>query len=279
MTYYSYHTHTTYCDGKAKAEAFIKRAMELQMKAIGFSSHAPFPIEVCWNMAENQLMNYVNEIRSLSAKYQNEIDVYLSLELDYIPGVTKPFAHTKEVYGLDYTIGSVHLIKSPIDNEFLFLDGPDTNYSHGLECFYQGDIKKMVTDYYSQINEMILQEKPGIIGHIDKIKMNNKGRYFSEDEKWYQYLLKETIGVIKETDCIVEINTRGLYTKKSKSFYPDLSFAKECKKHKIPMTISTDAHHPDELLLYFNEATEMLKESGYDSVRIYDKGEWKNVSI
>jgi histidinol-phosphatase (PHP family) len=279
MTYYSFHTHTTYCDGKAKAEVFIKRAIELQMKAIGFSSHAPFPIEVSWNMAEDQLMNYVNEIRSLSAKYQDEIDVYLSLELDYIPGVTKPFAQIKEAFGLDYTIGSVHLIKSPINNEFLFLDGPDTNYSHGLECFYQGDIKKMVKDYYHQVNEMILQEKPDIIGHIDKIKMNNKGRYFSEDERWYQNLLMETIDVIKETDCIVEINTRGLYTKKSMSFYPDLNFAKECKKNKIQMTISTDAHHPDELLLYFNEATEMLKESGYDSIRVYDKGKWGNVGI
>ncbi len=279
MTYYSYHTHTSYCDGKAKAEAFIKRAIELQMKAVGFSSHAPFPIEVCWNMDEDQLMNYVNEIKSLSVKYQEDIDVYLSLELDYIPGITKPFAQMKEACSLDYTIGSVHLIKSPIENEFLFLDGPDTNYTHGLECFYQGDIKKMVRDYYAQINEMIIQEKPDIIGHIDKIKMNNKGRYFSEDEKWYQDLLNETIDVIKETDCIVEINTRGLYTKKSKLFYPDLNFAKECKKNQIPVTISTDAHHPDELLLYFNEAAEMLKESGYDSVLIYDKAEWVNVGI
>ncbi|RXQ95644.1 histidinol-phosphatase HisJ family protein [Ancylomarina salipaludis] len=279
MMYFSYHTHTDYCDGKAKAEAFIQRAIELQMHAVGFSSHAPFPVEVSWNMAENQLNNYVSEIKALSEKYQNEIDVYLSLELDYIPGLTKPFAQVKEALGLDYTIGSVHLIQSPVDNEFLFLDGPDTNYSHGLECLYQGDIKKMVSDYFSQVNEMILVQKPDIIGHIDKIKMNNKGRYFSEDEKWYQDLLKETIAVIKETDCIVEINTRGLYTKKSPAFYPDINFAKACFKNQIPMTISTDAHHPDELLLYFEEASEMLKESGYDSIRIYDKGKWKNIGI
>ncbi|MRT94124.1 histidinol-phosphatase [Ancylomarina sp. 16SWW S1-10-2] len=279
MNYYSYHTHTSYCDGKAKAEAFIQRGIDLQMKAIGFSSHAPFPLDVSWNMVENQLMNYVDEIKFLSTKYQNEIDVYLSLEIDYIPEFTKSFAHMKEVCALDYTIGSVHLIKSPIKNEFVFLDGPDTNYSHGLECLYQGDIKQMVTAYYHQVNEMILQEKPDIIGHIDKVKMNNKGRYFSEDEKWYQNLLLETIDIIKGTECIVEINTRGLYTKKSKSFFPELNFAKECKKNKIPMTISTDAHHPDELLSYFNEAVEMLKESGYDSVRIYDKGVWKNAAI
>ena len=38
-------------------------------------------------------------------------------------------------------------------------------------------------------------------------------------------------------------------------------------------------HHPDELLLYFDEASEMLKESGYDSIRIYDKGKWNDVGI
>jgi len=279
MTYFSYHTHTNYCDGKARAEAFIKRAIELGMKAVGFSSHAPFLVNVSWNMDENRLMSYVSEIRALSAKYQEEIDVYLSLELDYIPGITQTFEQRIKQCGLDYTIGSVHLVKSPVENEFLFLDGPDTNYSHGLECFYKGDVKKMVKDYFSQINEMILDQRPDIIGHIDKIKMNNKGRYFSEEEKWYQDLLKESIAVIKETDCIVEINTRGLYTKKSPAFYPDFNFAKTCRKHKIPMTISTDAHHPDELLLNFDDAAKMLKESGYDSIRIYDKGRWKDVGI
>lgn len=279
MTYFSYHTHTHYCDGKAEAEAFVKRAIEFQMKAVGFSSHAPFPVEVSWNMHENQLKNYVNEINSLKRKFREKLDIYLSLEIDYIPGVTKPFDQIKKECGLDYTIGSVHLIKSPVKNEYLFLDGPDTNYTHGLECLYHGDIKKMVRDYFYQVNEMILEQKPDVIGHIDKIKMNNKGRYFSENEKWYQNLLEESIDLIKETDSIVEINTRGLYTKKSPAFYPDMNFAKICQKHKIPMTISTDAHHPDELLLYFDEAAIMLKESGYDSIRIYDKGRWREEAI
>ena len=203
MSYFSYHTHTNYCDGKAKAEAFVKRAIELNMKAVGFSSHAPLPVDVSWSMAEGQLNNYVSEIRSLGDKYRDDLDVYLSLEMDYLPGVTKPFAEVKEAYGLDYTIGSVHLVKSPVENEFLFLDGPDTNYAHGIECLFDGDIKKMVKAYYNQVNEMIVGQKPDVVGHIDKIKMNNKGRYFSEDAAWYQSLLYECIGVLKESDCIV----------------------------------------------------------------------------
>jgi len=279
MSYFSYHTHTDYCDGKAKAEAFIKRAIDLQMKAVGFSSHAPISVDVSWSMAEGQLNNYVSEIRTLGQKYQHDLDVYLSLEMDYLPGVTKPFSQVKEAYGLDYTIGSVHLVKSPVANEFLFLDGPDTNYAHGLECMFDGDIKKMVKAYYNQINEMIVGQKPDVVGHIDKIKMNNKGRYFSEDATWYQSLLSECIGVLKESDCILEINTRGLYTKKSPNFFPDSSFIKACRKNNIPVTISTDAHHPDELLLYFDDAARMLKETGYDSVWLYDKGVWKDVEL
>lgn len=279
MNYFSYHTHTHYCDGKAEPEVFIKRAIELGMKAIGFSSHAPFPIEVAWNMSEDQLLNYTEEIKGLAGKYQDEIDVYLSMELDFIPDVTHPFSEMKEAYELDYTIGSVHLIKSPVKGAYVFLDGPASNYVQGLTCFYDGNVKRMVKDYFGQMNEMILGQKPDIIGHIDKIKMNNKGRYFSEDESWYRNLLNETIAVIRETDCIVEINTRGLYTKKSPAFFPDRYMARLCKQNKIPMTISTDAHHPDELLLYFNEAKKMLKESGYDSIRIYDKGYWKDIGI
>jgi len=279
MSGFSFHTHTNYCDGKAQAVAFVKRAIDLQMKAIGFSSHAPIPLDVSWSMAEDQLKNYVSEVRELGYKYDDELDVYLSLEMDYIPGMTKPFAQVKEAYGLDYTIGSVHLVKSPVENEFLFLDGPDTNYVQGLECLFDGDVKKMVKAYFNQINEMITEQKPDVVGHIDKIKMNNKGRYFSENETWYQNLLNESIDVLKESDCIVEINTRGLYTKKSPDFFPDARFIKACHKNNIPVTISTDAHHPDELLLYFDGAAKILKESGYDSVWVYDKGIWKDVEL
>ena len=73
-----------------------------------------------------------------------------------------------------------------ITDELWFIDGPDKNYVIGIENIFNNDIKKAVTNYYRQIQEMVITQKPDIIGHLDKIKMNNKARFFSEDEKWYK---------------------------------------------------------------------------------------------
>lgn len=279
MNYFSYHTHTTYCDGKSTAEEMVLRAIELGITAIGFSSHAPLPKKEVWSMAQNGLADYIAELESLKQKYKSQIQIYLSLEIDYIPNVTKSFHDFKREANLDYTIGSVHLVKAGAESEFWFLDGPDTNYIHGIEVLFDGDAQKAVTTYYKQVIEMIETQKPDIIGHIDKVKMNNKGRFFSEQDAWYIDLLDKTIRIIKKSGAIVEVNTRGIYKGKSESFFPDSYFLKECKKNSIPITISSDAHHIDELVAGFDLAKALLKEIGFETVRVFDCGEWCDIAL
>lgn len=121
---------------------------------------------------------------------------------------------------------------------------------------------------------MITTQNPDIIGHIDKVKMNNKGRYFSETEPWYIRLLEETLEVVAQSNSIVEVNTRGLYKKKSPSLFPDDYFLKRCCELNIPLTISSDAHHPDELLLNFHTAQQRIKQLGGNSLFKLEKGKW-----
>ncbi len=274
MNYFSYHTHTTFCDGKNTAEEFVERAIDLGLSAVGFSSHAPLVQNEPWSMPLQSLKEYSAEVEGLKLKYRPKIQIYLSLEIDYIPEVTKSFKELKKEAGLDYTIGSVHLVKAKSDSEYWFLDGPDTNYIHGIEVLFDGDAQKAVTAYYNQVIEMIETQKPDIVGHVDKVKMNNKGRFFSENEKWYIDLLDETIKVIKNSGTIVEVNTRGIYKKKSDSFFPGLYFLRECKKYAVPVTISTDAHHVDELVSGFDIAVSLLKDIGFESVRVFVNGGW-----
>lgn len=274
MNYFSYHTHTTYCDGKSTAEEMVLRAIELDLSAIGFSSHAPLPQKEIWSMPRHRLKEYVAELLELKYRYRSQIQIYASLEIDYIPGVTKSFEEFKKDAGLDYTIGSVHLVKAENHEEYWFLDGPDTNYIHGIEVLFDGDAKKAVTTYYHQVIEMIETQKPDVLGHVDKVKMNNKGRFFLEEDQWYLDLLDKTIDVIKDHGTIVEVNTRGLYKKKSDSFFPDVYFLKKCWEYDISVTISSDAHHVDELVLGFDLAKSLLKDIGFEKVRIFEKGQW-----
>ncbi|GAL32252.1 histidinol-phosphatase [Vibrio maritimus] len=82
------------------------KANSLGFTSVGFSSHAPLPFDNDFCMQADKLEAYVKEISAL--KGHTETQVYLGLELDFIPGVTAPKHPRWEGVELDYKIGSVH---------------------------------------------------------------------------------------------------------------------------------------------------------------------------
>ncbi|MGQ1909289.1 histidinol-phosphatase HisJ [Marinifilum sp. RC60d5] len=274
MTHFSFHTHSSFCDGKMTPETYVLHAISLGMSSIGFSSHAPLHDNFVWAMKSDNLESYLSEIERLKKKYEGEITIFLSLEIDYVPGVSQSFEKWKQECALDYTIGSVHLVKAGSERDFWFLDGPDRNYSKGINELFYGDVQKAVSSYYNQVIEMIKEQKPDVIGHIDKVKMNNKNIFFDEKEDWYIDLLDRTLASVEESNCIVEVNTRGIYKKKSQELFPDSYFLEQCYRRKIRMTISSDAHHPDELIAGFDTAKKRLKDIGFEYVYVFFEGEW-----
>jgi histidinol-phosphatase (PHP family) len=280
MQLFNFHTHTHYCDGSSEPEAYVKRAIDLGFSALGFSGHAPIPFKNEFAIKEEELQNYCDSIRSLQTKYADVIKIYLALEIDYIPGFTKDFEEFNKNCKLDYTIGSVHLVVNPQNEKRWFIDGGDiSKFDYGLQTVFNNDIKLAVKAYYHQINSMITTQKPYIIGHFDKIKMNNKNRFFTQDEKWYQDLVMESLEIIKSQHSIVEVNTRGLYKKRSDELFPSLPILKEMLRMDIPITISADAHKPEELELLFHETAVQLKEIGYTTLMVFNCQAWKEAAI
>jgi len=277
---YNFHTHTSYCDGSSLPEEYVRTAIRSGLKSIGFSGHAPVPMENGFAIRNTEsLIKYCEEIGMLKDKYTGVINVFLALEADYIPGVSTTFSHFRKEYDLDYIIGSVHLVKNTEGNLW-FIDGPERNsWLMGLSDDYDMDIRKAVTAYYRQVSEMVESQKPDILGHFDKVKMHNKGEYFKEDEAWYLDLLLETLDTIKVNDCIVEVNTRGMYKKRSDNLFPDLDVLREMKKLKIPVTISSDAHKPEEINLLLDIAAKKIAEAGYNEVFIFENNSWRGIPL
>jgi len=274
MKYFNFHTHTLYCDGKNTPEEFVLEAIRKKMTAIGFSSHSPLPFNNDYSIRESKLEEYKTEIKNLQQKYKDRIDLFLALEFDYVTGISENFDILKKQLGLDYSIGSVHLVKSKSSNSLWFIDGPDINYIHGLSHIFHNNIRLAVESYFAQVQEMIITQKPDIIGHIDKVKMNNKGRFFSEEESWYKELAKKTLEITAKTNCIIEVNTRGIYKKRSDSLYPGIFLLKEIFKMNIPITLSSDAHSVDELTAYFPETISILKDIGFKKLKYFTSKGW-----
>lgn len=276
----NYHTHNHYCDGKEAPEAYVKKAIELGFKALGFSSHAPVLFENDYSISPEKLGDYCSEIERLKNIYSDQIDLFLSLEADYIPNKTHDFLYFRKECKLDYIIGAIHLVAHPISGEIWFIDGgKQERWDKGLNDVFGGDIQDGVKAFYRQTNEMIESQKPEILGHFDKIKMHNKNRFFSQEDRWYQNLIQEGLQLIKEKGVVMEINTRGLYKGRFDELFPNSSIFQKAQEMGIPLMLNTDAHHPNELLGYYSEAMEIIRKVGIKELWHYSKNGWFSVSL
>jgi len=181
---------------------------------------------------------------------------------------------------LDYLIGSVHLVNNPQKEDGIwFLDGPEDEYKKRIDSCFDGDVKKAVRQYYKQVQEMVISQQPDVVAHMDKVVMNNKGRFFKEDDPWYRDMLEETLQVMANKQTIVEVNTRGIYRGKYHTWFPNINVIKRCVQLNIPLTISVDAHHADELISGFKDAVDGLKVAGCSAISVFESGQWKQKAI
>ncbi|SMC28277.1 histidinol-phosphatase (PHP family) [Clostridium acidisoli DSM 12555] len=278
MSFSNFHTHCYFCDGTDDPEEYVKKAIEFKFSDLGFSSHAPLPFPNSWTMGKNNFYEYCNKINSLKLKYKNEINIYLGLEVDYIENLISP---TDEKFAsLDYTIGSVHMLKDIKTGEFLAVDGDEDEYIKLITSAFDNDVKKFVHAYYTQIRNMVSNKTPSIVGHLDLIKKHNKNnKYFNENEPWYKDEILNTLKVISENKTILELNTGGKVRGYTDDFYPSNWILTECRHLDIPIILNSDAHNPQYINAYFSDATILLKNSNYLKQRILHNEVWQDVLL
>jgi histidinol-phosphatase (PHP family) len=270
----NYHTHSKYCDGKDELIDYVSMARQKNIKSLGFSSHAPVPFDCKWCMQKDKLAAYLEQIDTLKNSHQ-DIELYKSLEIDFIPGVISPFEFKDE---LDYTIGSIHFIDKLPDNTPWEIDGTHAIFKEGYEKIFNSNIRDVLVRYFELTREMIYASDPTIIGHLDKIKIQNiDGKYFNETDQWYKDEVLKTLKLIEQAESIVEVNTRGIYQKKTSTTYPSPWILEIIRDKNIPITISSDAHHPDDLTNQFEQTSELLLKMKFKKLSMLSEGKWKQL--
>ncbi len=268
----NFHTHSNYCDGKSTLEEQIQQAKELDLLSLGFSSHAPVPFDCQWCMDQEKLGLYLESIKKLKTTTK-EIEIYAGLEVDYVPTRVSPNNFRDQ---LDYMIGSIHFVDALVDGTPWEIDGLHVVFLKGLDEIFHHNHQAAFTRYFELTREMIDLACPTIIGHLDKMKIQNPdNKFFDEQESWYQNEVKETIKAIKKAGAIVEVNTRGIYQKKSATTYPSPWILELLQQENIPITISSDAHHADDLVNQFESTATLLQRIGFKKIQILNEGEWK----
>lgn len=268
--------HSNFCDGKGDMVDYVQQALEKNMVSIGFSSHAPVPFACNWCMKADRLQEYLNRIDTIREE-TTSIEIYKGLEVDFIPGMIGPADFEAK---LDFTIGSVHFIDAFDEKRPWEIDGLHSLFLEGLEKIFHGNIKSVIKRYYELTRQMLETSCPTVVGHLDKIKIQNvENKFYHESDDWYQEELDKTIEVIASSGAIVEVNTRGLYQGKSSTPYPSPWILEKLLKKSVPVTISSDTHHPSDIINRFPETAEQLLKTGFKSIYLLYEGKWQPFSF
>lgn len=267
------HTHTIYCDGKNTVEENIEYAIDKEFISLGFSGHSHFDIDSS-SMSKENTIKYLEHIKKAKDIYKDKIQVYLGIEGDYYSNLNKD---TDNEMGLDYRIGSVHCINDGKDSYFP-IDMSRETFNDTINHF--GSIKEVIYRYYDNVIDMIENQKPDIIGHLDLVRKYNLNKeYFTEEEDWYIKKIDEVIDVIEKSVCIVEVNTKIMNKNNLDAHYPNKYTIKKLLEKNIPITINSDAHQCRNIDNCYFETIDELKKLGVKSIKMLIDNEFKDIDI
>ena len=117
--------------------------------------------------------------------------------------------------------------------------------------------------------EKIAAKKPDILGHIDLVKkLNADGSFFDEESPRYKAAALRALQAVRENDCILEVNTGGVYRGYRKDFYPGAWLLGEWNKLGGRVIITADAHDTAALTFGFDEAAAAIKAAGFTALTV-----------
>ncbi len=255
IPYADYHMHTPLCGhAKGEPEEYVKQAVKMGLKEIGFSDHAPMvhkPMPGI-TMSFEELPKYHGMIENVRGRYASQISVKIALESDFLPGYEDKTKSIIDSYPYDYIIGSVHFI-----DDWAF-DDPATR-----EYWKIHDVNEVYRKYYALLRQSAKTGFFQIIGHCDLPKKFGARPTIDLTEE-----IKATAKVFKETGVAVEINTAGL-RKPIGEMYPAPNCLKIYREAGVPLTFGSDAHEPQDVGKNFDQAVELAKSAGYKEYIIF----------
>ena len=195
-----FHVHTFRCKhgSDESDEDYIRTALSLDAEKITFTDHCPFPGNPFKNRMEiEQLSEYIESLNLLQEKYQGQIEIETSLEVEFLPSMIKFYEELK------------HLNLKPLIIGQHFYQHADATFSF--------DDEDKSDEYIGCCNAMIEGMNTGlfnIVAHPD--------RFFRRCKKWTSELTdisNELIATAAQNNIILEKNLSSYEKLVEKSNY------------------------------------------------------------
>ena len=277
MNLTNYHSHCSFCDGRAPLEEFVEEAIRQGFYSYGVSSHAPLPFPTRWTMEWEQMEAYLDEFKNLRSKYADEIELYVGLEIDYLNEESNPSVARFTELPLDYRIGSVHLLYDAA-GEVVDIDCSPAVFKERVDRHFNGDVLRVIRMYFDRLFRMVELGGFDVLGHADKMHYNASCYHPGLlDEPWYEALMKDYFSLVASRGYLVEINTKAYDS--LGTFYPNSRYWELMKEYQIKVLVNSDAHYPERINAGRMEALRLLQAKGFATVAELHQGSWREVPI
>jgi histidinol-phosphatase (PHP family) len=228
-----------------------------------------------------RLPEYRAEVRRLRAALEDRLEIYLGLEMDYLPEApTIDFQRDQLLsLGWDYVIGSIHYLGREATGDLWSMDLDRETFERGLRDIYHGDIRAHCDHYYTNVRDLARDGRFTIMGHLDYTKrFNDGGRYYSDEAAWYRQMLDQTLGALAQAGMILEVNTGGWRSPRQEA-YPAPFILRRAREMGVRVTVSSDAHIPGDVARDLDRGLDLVQAAGYRQVARLLSGQWREVTI
>jgi len=270
------HTHTQFCyhGSKAILEDYIERAISLGFQRYSVTEHPSLPLG--WvndralfaelGMPEHELAQYFEYVMKVKKKYENQIEIVIGLELDYL--------HDRQDY-TDQLVASWGHVLEEVIYSVHYLPGADGNYCVDFTAdnlkqnllSYYGSIDVLVDLYFDHV-ELAIEQAGKLpmrarIGHINLIRKFQK-QLPPFNEELFRARLEGLLPLLQTHGVGVDVNVAGFRVASCEQEYVPGWFIERCIDLGISVVYGSDAHKPEQVGLYwdwYEQALESAKKS------------------
>ncbi len=182
------------------------------------------------------------------------LPVRLGLEVDYFPETIDAVLDLLAPYPWDVLIGSVHWIGG------FAIDSADMEGE-----FERRGLDRVYARYFALEEKLAASGAVDVLAHADVVKKLGH-RLPAEPFDAYEAVARAAAA----SGTAVEVSSAGL-RKPAAEIYPAPAFLQRFHHHRVPITLASDAHRPDEVGDRFDEVRAAARTAGYTTRLTFDK--------
>jgi histidinol-phosphatase (PHP family) len=246
---------------QANVDRYREAAEECGIEELGVAEHVHRFVQSLEVWTHPWYRHWAKDDLDEYCDFLRDSGLRVGIEADYLPGREDRVANLLYGRPWDYVVGSIHfLADAAVD-----LHGePDWEQ---WDVWRSADPEKVWARYFETLGEAARTGLFDILAHPDLVKV--WGPRVPVPEGDLRRFYERAMDGIADSDVAVEVSTAGL-RKPAAEIYPAPAFLEMCLEAGRPVSLSSDAHLPEQLGYEYERALELLDDLGVREVAVFE---------